>query len=175
MKINTNNITSASMSNPLIVVIVLLLILIIILAIFRSASPFLNVGLEVNAHIGDLRSSFQIEAFDNQTISEQNIFVMYYANWCGHCKRTKPEFQKLIEEYNGNVKVMMVDCEDQQNKELVQSQGIKGFPTIRMYKNGLSGNYQEYSGDRTYSNFVEYLNTISGTMDSAPDNAAPYM
>ena len=60
MKINTNNITSASMSNPLIVVIVLLLILIIILAIFRSASPFLNVGLEVNAHIGDLRSSFQI-------------------------------------------------------------------------------------------------------------------
>ena len=41
------------------------LVIIIFLAIFRSVSPFLTMGLGLNAHIGSLRGSFQIEAFEN--------------------------------------------------------------------------------------------------------------
>jgi thiol-disulfide isomerase/thioredoxin len=85
-------------SNPLFVIVMLLIVLIIVLAIFRSVSPFLNLGLGIDAHIGDLRGSFKIEAFNNNSNS-QPMFVMYYADWCGHCKRTKPEFQKLMDNY----------------------------------------------------------------------------
>ena len=172
MKMNTNKMMTTSMSNPLVIVVCLLIILIIVLSIFRSVSPVLNLGFEVSAHIGDLRGSFELEAFDN---SSNGVFAMYYANWCGHCKKAKPHFQKLMDEYSGNIKVMMIDCEDAQNKELVQSQGIKGFPTIRYYKEGFSGDYSEYSGSRTYSDFIQYLNGVSGTLDVAPDNAAPAM
>ncbi len=166
-----NSVTKMSWSNPLVVVIILLVILIVVLAVFRSASPFLNLGFGMNAHLGELKASFQLEAFQNN--EEQPLFVMFYAPWCGHCKTAKPEFEKLIESYNGNVKIMMIDCTDDSNKELVESQGIKGFPTIRYYKNGLNGSHDEYSGARTYSNFAQYLGGVTGVMDKAPDNAAP--
>jgi len=165
-----SNVTKVSWSNPLVIVIILLVVLIVLLAIFRSASPFLNLGFGMNAHLGDLKASFQVEAFDNN--SEQPCFVIFYAPWCGHCQTCKPHFEKLIEEYKGNVKLMMIDCTDDSNKELVESQGIKGYPTIRYYPSGLSGSYDEYQGKRDYSNFVQYLGGITGVNDTMPDNAA---
>jgi thiol-disulfide isomerase/thioredoxin len=169
-----SNVTKVSWSNPLVIVIILLVVLIVLLAIFRSASPFLNLGFGMNAHLGDLKASFQLEAFDNNS-SEQGCLVLYYAEWCSHCQKAKPEYQRLIEEYNGNAKIMMIDCDDSSNKELVESQGIKGYPTIRYYKNGLNGDYDEYSGERKYSNFVEYLGRVTGVNDKMPDNAASIM
>jgi thiol-disulfide isomerase/thioredoxin len=177
MKLNTNKITSPIMSNPLVIIIFLILALIVILAIIRPASPFLNFGLGLNAHIGDLKGSFQIEAFDNNSSPE---FVMYYAEWCGHCKRAKPEFTKLMESYNGPIKLSMIDCEE--NKEIAEKQQIKGFPTIRYYPNGANlkeqeyiSNYQEYSGGRTHFDFNQHLDKVTGVLDKEPDNAAPVM
>lgn len=172
MKLNSKSI---SMNNPLIMVVGLLIILIVILAVFRSVSPFLNLGFEVSAHIGDLRGSFELEAFENEVRDDKAVFVMYYADWCGHCKRAKPHFKKLMENYKDNDKVtiMMINCEDPENKKLVKSQGIKGFPTLRYYPQGLTEQYEEYPGAREYSDFVEYLGSVTGTLAQAPDNAAP--
>ena len=163
-------------SNPLFIIIMLLIGLIIVLAIFRSVSPLLSLGFGINAHIGDLKGSFEIEAFDNSelfTNSKDKMFVMYYAEWCGHCKRAKPEFEQLIQNYKGKVKIIAINAEADEYKDLVAKQNIKGFPTIRYYKSGLNSKYEEYSGNRTYSDFVQYLGTVEGTPDVAPDNAAP--
>lgn len=164
--------SSSIMSNPLVIIILLIVSLIIVLAIFKPASPYLNLGFGINAHLGALKSSFHFEAFDNKN---QPMLVMYYAEWCGHCKRAKPEFQKLMESYHGPVKLMMVDCEAPENAELVKSQDIKGFPTIRYYPSGLNEKYEEYSGARTFPDFSEYVNTVTGFKDKLPDNAAPVM
>jgi thiol-disulfide isomerase/thioredoxin len=161
---NLNKLKSTNvMTNPLFIIIMLLLGLIIILAIFRSASPFLSVGFGVNAHIGELKGSFEIEAFDNapdQSNDSDALFIMYYAEWCGHCKKTMPEFKKLMDSYNGNVKIIAIDSESEENKDLVKSQNIKGFPTIRYYPSGLSGDHQEYDGGRTQDDFMQYLNSL---------------
>ena len=148
--------------NPLVGIVLALLVLIIILAIFRTASPMLTFGFGVNAHLGDLKGKFRIEAFDN--MNQGPLFVMYFAEWCGHCKRTKPEFEKLMNSYNGNVKVMLVDAEAAENKDLVKSQNVKGFPTIRYYPNGLSSKPIEYTGGRDLKSFMTYLNSLQGTM-----------
>jgi thiol-disulfide isomerase/thioredoxin len=151
---NISNSVSA-ISNPLFIIVMLLIGLIVILAIFRSASPFLNIGFGVNAHIGELKGTFEIEAFDNQ----EPLFVMYFAEWCGHCKTTKPEFLKLGEKYK-NIKVMLVDAEADENKELVKSQNISGYPTIRYYKSGnLEDKGDEYSGGRTEDDFKSFLDS----------------
>jgi len=170
------NMTSAEsfLSNPLMIIIYLVIALIIVLALFRPASPLLNLGFGVNAHIGDVRGSIEFEAFTNaQNDMNSPAFVMYYAEWCGHCKRTKPEFQKLIESYSGPVKVMMVDCEAHENATLVKQQNIKGFPTIRYYPQGLGGSFEEYNGGRSYFDFNQYLNNVTGVLNKMPDNAAP--
>ena len=157
--------------NPVFIMLMFVLVIIIFLAIFRSVSPFLTMGLGFNAHVGSLKGSFQIEAFENQ---ESNAcFVMFYAPWCGHCKTTKPEFQKLQETYKGPIKIIAIDCDDDENKELVAQQEVKGFPTIRYYPSGLSGKYDEYNGDRTAEGFKEYFSEITGVLDVAPDKAAP--
>lgn len=172
MKMNSKMMKDSSfITNPLIIVIFLVIALIIVLAIFRPASPFLNLGFGINAHIGDLKGSFEFEAFSNAENSP--ALVMYYAEWCGHCKRAKPEFQKLMDSYKGPVKIMMVDCEAPENANLVKSQDIKGFPTIRYYPKGLGEKFEEYNGGRTFMDFSQYANQITGTLDQMPDNAAP--
>lgn len=153
------------MSNPLFIIIVLIVGLIIILAIFRSASPFLNVGFGINAHIGDLRGSLELEAFDNQS---QPTFAIFYADWCGHCKAAKPDFLKLKSQYNGNVAILLVNSDEQ--PDIVKAHKVNSFPTIRYYPNGLSSTYVDYTGARTYSDFVNYLGTVSGV----PENFVGY-
>ena len=163
---NLKNMKNVSViTNPLFIIIMLLLGLIIVLAIFRSASPFLSVGFGVNAHIGELKGSFEIEAFDNgepQRDDSDNgqLFIMYYAEWCGHCKKTMPEFDKLMDSYKGKVKIVKVNSEDDKYKELIKSQNIKGFPTIRYYPSGLSGDHQEYDRGRSYEDFSSYLSSL---------------
>jgi thiol-disulfide isomerase/thioredoxin len=160
---NMKNTNLNAIKNPLSIIIMLLIGLILVLAIFRSVSPFLSLGFGVNAHIGELKGSFEIEAFDNnpdQSYDSSSLFVMYYAEWCGHCKRTMPEFNKLMNNYNGSVKIILINSEQDEYKDLIKSQDIKGFPTIRYYPSGLSSDYQEYSGGRTESDFMQYLESL---------------
>ncbi len=161
---NNNSISKKAVGimNPLVGIVLALLFLIIILAIFRTASPMLTFGFGMNAHLGDLKGRFRIEAFDN--MNEGPIFAMFFAEWCGHCKRAKPEFKKLMDSYNGKVKVMLIDAEAAENKDLVQSQNVKGFPTIRYYPNGFSSKPVEYEGGRDFKSFMNYLNSLQGTM-----------
>ena len=142
--------------NPLVHVILFILFIIIILAIFRVSSPVFNAGISAKAHIGGLKGGFEFEAFENQ--DNQPLFAMYFAEWCGHCKRTMPEFDKLIQSPPKGVKVLKIDSEDKQNADLIKSQDIKGFPTIRYYPKGLGSDYKEYEGERTHAGFMSFFN-----------------
>lgn len=173
MKMSSSKVMKGSsmITNPLMIIIGLVIALIVVLAIFRPASPFLNLGFGVNAHIGDLKGSINFEAFDNKS---QPVFAMYFAEWCGHCKKTKPEFKKLMESYKGPIKIEMIDCENPEYADEVKKQGIKGFPTIRYFPKGKdSSDFKEYEGGRTFMDFSNYLNQVTGTLDQSPDNAAP--
>jgi protein disulfide-isomerase-like protein len=159
-------------NHPVFMMLMFVLVIIIFLAIFRSVSPFLTMGLGMNAHIGTLRGSFQLEAFENQ-VANTPTFVMFYAPWCGHCKRAKPEFENFKKSYKGPIKVIAIDCEEPANKELAKKHNIQGYPTIRYYPTGLSGQFEEYNGERTADGFNEYVSKVQGVLNKMPDNAAP--
>ena len=82
--------------------------------------------------------------------------VMYYADWCGHCKTTKPEFKKLgkSQKVNGKtVAIEMVNADS--NPQDVEKAGVEGFPTIHIvHKNGRR---TEFQGNRTASNFKKFM------------------
>jgi thiol-disulfide isomerase/thioredoxin len=82
---------------------------------------------------------------------------MYYVDWCGYCKKAKPEFEKLIQNYKGIIQIKMMDAEADENKELVHSQNIRTFPTIRYYPSGIQYDYQDYNENRNYNDFINYL------------------
>jgi len=75
--------------------------------------------------------------FDKVLSLEPSVLVMFYAPWCGHCKRAKPHFvsaAKKLAERNLEGKLAAVDCTKQQ--QLSKRFGIKGFPTIKYFKDG---------------------------------------
>ena len=84
--------------------------------------------------------------------ADGNVLI-FYANWCGHCNKAKPEFQKASEKGNG--KVVMINVDEPSGKELKEKYSIKGFPTILKVSNG---NYVKYQGERTCDGILSFLN-----------------
>jgi protein disulfide-isomerase A6 len=83
---------------------------------------------------------------------------MYGVDWCGHCKRAKPEFQKLKDHYAVDgfkrVQVKSVDCEDPHGgKDEAQMMGVRSFPTMYLHPTGTPEPAKAipYRGPRTYS------------------------
>lgn len=56
--------------------------------------------------------------------------VLFYADWCGYCKRYKPDFQRLYDEFKDNKSVVIraVHCPDNQRK--CADFGITSYPTV---------------------------------------------
>lgn len=100
----------------------------------------------------------QTENFDGK---KKGTFAFFYADWCGHCQRAKPAWQEL-EKNASSIGADLVKINSDENGELVQKHGVSGFPTIRYYPNGLEDveNRIEYSGDRSYSGFKTFLNSL---------------
>ena len=78
----------------------------------------------------------------------------------GHCKKLAPEYSAAagqLNEKGSPVKLAKVDATE--NKELAQKFGVKGYPTLKYFKEGAA---QEYSGGRTADTIVAWLLEKSG-------------
>lgn len=77
-------------------------------------------------------------------------FILFFAEWCGHCQDFKPEFIKFAD-IAQFIKVYAVDTEVEKSlMEKLDSSPVKieGFPTVWIYKQGEP--FEEYDGKRTW-------------------------
>ena len=87
--------------------------------------------------------------------------VICKADWCGHCKKAAPEFQKLVDASpialpNGtHATVKMLDAD--KDKEDIKKYNVRGYPSILII-NG--SDTTEYPGERTYDGVVDFLNQM---------------
>ena len=56
--------------------------------------------------------------------------VFFYVDWCGYCKRFAPLMPDLKKKYNGKINMVMVNCEDAKNGDILKNYQINGYPTI---------------------------------------------
>ncbi len=85
------------------------------------------------------------------------VIVDFTAIWCGPCKMLEPVVVQLAQDWNGKVKFVKLDIDD--NSELVVKYGVMGVPTLILFIDGrpvqrLSG-YQPK--DRIISKFGSYI------------------
>ena len=76
----------------------------------------------------------------------KTVFLKFFAPWCGHCKRMKPDWDTLMKEYEDHPSILIadVDCIGS-GESICRDQGVQGFPTI---KYGDPSNLQDYTGAR---------------------------
>lgn len=75
------------------------------------------------------------ESFENEVIkSDVPVLVDYWAEWCGPCKMIAPVLEEIAENYGDKLKVCKVDVDS--NKEAAQKFGIRGIPTLMVFKDG---------------------------------------
>tara|TARA_B100001758_G_scaffold171495_2_gene148441 strand:+ start:40852 stop:41280 length:429 start_codon:yes stop_codon:yes gene_type:complete len=90
------------------------------------------------------------------------LFTLFYANWCGHCKNMKPQWESAANKVNTNgVKMVMVDLGDKDDaaqEQLRKDYNIRGYPTIVDIENGEKTN--DYSGERSESALVEHAKSL---------------
>ena len=86
-------------------------------------------------------------------------FVKFFAPWCGHCKRLAPTWEELAQKFKNteNVKIGKVDCTEgsDKNRELCDGNGVTGFPTLNLYKDGKL--VEEYKGKRTLEDLEAFV------------------
>ncbi|QQG49529.1 MAG: thioredoxin [archaeon] len=73
--------------------------------------------------------------FQDEVIrSSQPVLVDFYADWCGPCKVVEPILERLSKEYEGKVKFVKIDTD--QNQELAMHFGIMSIPTVMFFAKG---------------------------------------
>jgi protein disulfide-isomerase A6 len=80
------------------------------------------------------------------------------------CKNLKPIWEDLAKAFSNepSVIVAQVDAEAENSKAVATEQGVQSYPTIKWFKKG-STEPAPYDGPRTIGDFVDFINTNSGT------------
>ena len=75
------------------------------------------------------------EGFDTDVLqSERPVLVDYWAEWCGPCKMIAPILEEVASEYGEKIKVCKMNIDE--NQETPPRYGIRGIPTLILFKNG---------------------------------------
>jgi len=86
--------------------------------------------------------------------STKDVFVEFYAPWCGHCKKLAPIWDELGDKFKDNEKITIAKI-DMTANELADVK-VRGFPTLKLFKAG-DNKVVDYSGGRTLDDFVKFL------------------
>jgi thioredoxin 1 len=68
--------------------------------------------------------------------SELPVLVDFWAPWCMPCRMMAPTLDELSEKMNGELKIVKVDTENQENIKLAMEFNIQSIPNMKLFKNG---------------------------------------
>jgi thioredoxin 1 len=75
------------------------------------------------------------QSFEEEVLqSEKPVIVDFWAEWCGPCHAVAPVLDRIVDERNGDLKLVKVNIDEQ--PALSQRYGVQSIPTMILFKNG---------------------------------------
>ncbi|AFW93906.1 thioredoxin [Dolichospermum sp. UHCC 0684] len=75
-------------------------------------------------------ASFKVDVLE----SEVPVLVDFWAPWCGPCRMVAPVVEEIAEQYEGQIKVVKVNTDE--NPNIASQYGIRSIPTLMIFKDG---------------------------------------
>ncbi|HEX8457096.1 MAG TPA: thioredoxin [Pyrinomonadaceae bacterium] len=73
--------------------------------------------------------------FDAEVLqSDRPVLVDFWAAWCAPCRMIAPTVAQVAEKYSESARVVKLNVDE--NPNVPQKYGIKGIPTLILFKNG---------------------------------------
>mmetsp|Transcript_35325 Transcript_35325/g.63639 ORF Transcript_35325/g.63639 Transcript_35325/m.63639 type:complete len:466 (+) Transcript_35325:259-1656(+) len=82
--------------------------------------------------------------------------LKFYAPWCGHCKKLEPVLDAVAPFLAGKMSIGKVDCTSE--KKLCKRFDVKGYPTIKYFRDG---DYQDYPLMRDKDSIITFGEKMS--------------
>jgi thioredoxin 1 len=97
--------------------------------------------------------------FDNEVASSNvPVLVDFWAAWCAPCRMLAPTVEAIAKDYDGKAKVGKLNVDE--NNEVSAKFGIKGIPTLILFKNGVE--QERVVGATTKENIARMLDKHMG-------------
>jgi thioredoxin 1 len=74
-------------------------------------------------------------SFEQEVLqSETPVLVDFWAEWCGPCHAVAPVLDRIVEEREGEIKLVKVNIDE--NQELAMRYGIQSIPNMILFRDG---------------------------------------
>ncbi len=104
-------------------------------------------------HVND--NDFEREVLKSDVL----VIADFYADWCGPCRIVGPTIDALSREYDGKVKFVKVNVDD--NQGLAIKYDVRSIPTVMIFKNAEV--VDRMVGVQTAYFYRQRINTLLGS------------
>jgi protein disulfide-isomerase-like protein len=110
--------------------------------------------------------------FDSTIAKGKKTLVMFYAPWCGHCKKIKPEYAEAAQELESGKKnspYIMAAIDATKASAIGSKYEIEGYPTLKYFE---KGKLKYTAQARTKQELIDYMKEPAAPAPPPPPEPA---